>query len=224
VFDAMYPHVIHGVMNPWVGSTDDPAWCAGTSGTPNGVAGIPKEFDNPPSDGRCYGGFSGFNVGSAFDGGWQDVLDKDFRQVLGQPVAAVHPDIYCGGHANATPGGTPTDGDLATCRRVILAALDKGISEQKSPTTLTSNDKMNYRSLGLFALPDEQWSNKPTEQQFVEFAADRTSAAPVATAAAPLGMPNTARGSVVGWLLLVAGVALLAGAALAPRRRWRGGS
>jgi acyl-homoserine lactone acylase PvdQ len=188
VFDAMYPHVIHGVFNPWVGGTADPAWCSGSSG---GVGGIPKTFDNPPSDGRCYGGFSGFNVGSAYDGGFQDALDKAFRQVLGAPVNGPSPDVYCGGSAPATAGGAPIDGDLPGCRRVLLAALDKGIAQKESPTTLTNNDKMQYRSLGLFALPDEQWSNKPTAQQFVEFTADRSS---LPAAVTPASVPGVAPG------------------------------
>jgi len=217
VFDAMYPHVIHGVFNPWVNGTADPAWCSGSTG---GVGGIPKTFDNPPSDGRCYGGFSGFNVGSAYDGGFQDALDKDFRQVLGQPVLGLRPDVYCGGSAPASPGGTPVDGSLQGCRRVLLAALDKGIAQQEDATKLTNFDKIQYRSLGLFALPDEQWSNKPTAQQFVEFTSDRqTAPAPPSVVAAAGGsqLPNTAART-TPWALVL-GLLLLASLPVARRTR-----
>ena len=48
VFDAMFPHVIHGVFNPWVSSTafpaTDPAWCSGAHG---GVGGS-QDVRQPP--------------------------------------------------------------------------------------------------------------------------------------------------------------------------------
>ncbi|GAC1331116.1 MAG: penicillin acylase family protein [Candidatus Dormibacteria bacterium] len=220
VFDAMFPHVIHGVFNPWLKSTADPAWCSGSAGD---MGGIPKTFDNPPSDGTCYGGFGGYNVGSSFDGGWQDALDKDFRLVTGQPVLASRPDTYCGGHAPPAPNAAPTDGDLNSCRAVLLAALDKGIAQQEDPVTLTNRDKIQYRSLGLFALPDEQWANKPTAQQFVEFAADRQSprAAPPARllTADTASLPNTATATGSWWLL--AGLALAAASLPGGRRKAR---
>ena len=126
IFDAWYPHLIHAMYNPWLDPNGPDGNCPG-----HGVSlgGIPKTFDNPPNDGHCYNGFSGFNVGSAFDGGWQDAVDKDLRQVLGQNPAGPHQHVYCGG---ASGGGSPIEGDLASCRRVILSALTKGIHDHQT--------------------------------------------------------------------------------------------
>jgi acyl-homoserine lactone acylase PvdQ len=213
-FDAFYPHLINLVYNKWFGTTGDQPHCNGTFTVPGDV---PKTFDNPPSDGHCYGDrdWAGVNVGSAYDGGWQDALDKDFRQVLGAPVTAPHQNTFCGGgHA----GANVVQGSLATCRREVLAALTEGIAQhQTNYVALTANDKMDYRSLGLFTLAPEQWANKPTQQQFVEFVSDRTSFPDASTARGAL--PNTAAGSGAVVLLLIAATAvpLVAGA----RRRRR---
>ena len=220
-FDAMYPHIIHAVFNPWLNSTpaDNSTWCDGGFTSPGG---IPKTFDNPPSDGHCYGNqdWSGYNVGSAYDGGWQDALDKDFRGVLGQPILTTHPHVYCGGgHTGATPAA-PVEGTLASCRTVLLAALKNGIRDHLSASQVITNDRIDYRSLGLFALPTEQWANKPTQQQFVEFTADRTSLPnPLTITAGTGGSPNTARGSLLPALLLVLASALLVVGAAGARRR-----
>ncbi|MDQ6749108.1 MAG: hypothetical protein M3010_13515, partial [Candidatus Dormibacteraeota bacterium] len=217
-FDAFYPHVVHAVFNPWFATAQnagvDDNYCTGNFHSPGG---LPKTFDNPPSDGHCYGNqdWSGANVGSSFDGGWQDALDKDFRQVLGAPVAGRHVNTYCGGgHA----GATPVQGSLATCRRELLAALQKGISQRQTNfTKLTSNDRLDYRSLGLFGIPTEQWSNKPTYQQFVDFAAtpglapSSTAPPPIPVASAVNSLPGTGTGvppaPIAGlFMLLAAGV------------------
>ncbi|MGI8608476.1 MAG: penicillin acylase family protein [Candidatus Dormibacteria bacterium] len=227
-FDATYPHIIQAVFNPWFNSTTYDAYCQGN----HSPGGIPKSFDNPPSDGHCYGGFSGYNVGSSYDGGWMDALDKDFRQLLGRPVQGAHSVVFCGGgHASGAAPQAPVNGTLATCRAELLASLDRGIIERYAPgktkgtanfdyPALMQNDMIDYRSLGLFALPTEQWANKPTQQQFVQFTADRTSltTTPAAVAMVTGGTPNTARGSLIADLLLLAACLLLLGAATGARR------
>jgi hypothetical protein len=232
-FDATYPHVIQKVFDPWFDTTQQPAYCAGEASPGD----IPKTFDNPPSDGHCYGNFSGYNVGSSFDGGWMDALDKTFRQVLSRPDQGPHSVVFCGGGHTAGPAPqAPVNGTVAACRRELLAALDRGISERYAPgqnnhdyAALMQNDRMDYRSLGLFALPTEQWANKPTQQQFVEFKTDRASlgaaagpgsAGPAAIAGAG-GTPGTTRAPSGAWLVALGALALLAGTAVRPRRRGR---
>lgn len=212
LFDAWYPHLIKAMYDPWLDPTNPDLLCDPAH---NSLSGIPKTFDNPPNDGRCYGNFSGFNVGSSFDGGWYDAINTDLRQVMGQNPAGAHQNLYCGG---ASGGGTPVQGTLATCRREILAALDKGIAgHQTNYALLTAGDRLDYRALGLQALPTEQWSNKPTQIQVIEFLNGR-GGLPIVGAGA--GMPNTAATSPV-WLLCF-GVALAVPAlALGVRRRRR---
>jgi acyl-homoserine lactone acylase PvdQ len=210
-FDAFYPHLIHAIFNPWFDTTGDEAYCVGHISSPGN---IPKTFDNPPSDAHCLGGFDAVNnVGSSYDGGWQDAIDKDLRELLGSPVTGAHQHVYCGGGHVAAAA---VEGTLATCRREILAALTKGIAErEKDPAALTANDRIDYRSLGLFGLPTEQWANKPTQQQFIEFLADRSSL-PVSVATG--GMPTTSTAppllALFGLLVLV----LAASTGVAARR------
>jgi acyl-homoserine lactone acylase PvdQ len=213
LFDAWYPHLVKAIYDPWLDPNKPDNLCDPAN---NSLGGIPKTFDNPPNDGHCYGGFSGFNVGSSFDGGWQDAIDKDLRQVLGRSVAGPHQHLYCGG---ASGGGTPIEGSLVECRKALLAALNKGISDhQANFSTLTAGDRMDYRALGLQGLPTEQWSNKPTAQQFVEFL---TTAEDANRAGGPGSLPNT---STIGPGLAL-GVALgLLALSMLPRRRRRRGS
>ncbi len=214
IFDSWYPHLVHALYNPWLDPNGADVNCPmhGVS-----IGGIPKTFDNPPNDGHCYGSFSGYNVGSAFDGGWQDAVDKDLRQVLGQNPAGPHNHIYCGG---ASGGGTPIEGDLASCRKTVLAALTKGITDhQTNYSILTQQDRMDYRPLGLQGLPTEQWSNKPTEIQVIEFLSNRARQ-PAGPGNATSFLPNTSV-PVPIWILGGGGVVAIFSLGETWRRRRR---
>lgn len=213
LFDAWYPHLIKAMYDPWLDPNNPDLLCDPAH---NSLSGIPKTFDNPPSDGRCYGNFSGFNVGSSFDGGWYDAINTDLRQVLGQNPAGAHQHLYCGG---ASGGGTPVEGSLATCRREVLAALDKGIAgHQTDYAALTSGDRLDYRALGLQGLPTEQWTNKPTQIQVIEFLNSRA----LPLVGVKVALPNTAAPSPL-WVLPFGAALAIPGFAVLIRRRRRGG-
>ena len=220
-FDAFYPHLIHAIYDPWFGATGDQN-CSDASDFILPDAHIPKTWDNPANDAHCYPGhWSGVNVGSSYDGGWMDAIDKDLRQALGAAVNGPHQHLYCGGQKPAVDGGVATEGSLATCRRQVLAALDKGNKEPKpSDTAIAAGDRIEYRSLGLQALPSEPFANKPTQQQFVEFLSHRPrdAAATPANASAPLSLPGSAAGP-PGLALLALLAAVLAGLYALRRRR-----
>lgn len=179
IFDSFYPHAIHTIYGGWLTSN---------------LGGFPKTLDNPPNDAHRYGSYSGYNVGSAFDGGWMDAIDKDLRQVLGRPVTLPHSHLYCG-------GAEATEGSLPGCRTVLLAALDTAIQDHQTDyRKLTADDRLDYRPLGLQALPTSPWTNRPTQQQVVEFTSHR----PRAQAAAVATLPNTGAAPTPALLPLVA--------------------
>ncbi|MHB8509007.1 MAG: hypothetical protein ACYDGR_10235, partial [Candidatus Dormibacteria bacterium] len=197
IWDTWYPNLIHTVYDPWLGTN---------------LGGFSKTFDNPPNDAH-HGGFSGFNVGSSFDGGWMDALDKDLRQVLGRPVLGPHSHTYCGGSAPQAPGAV-TEFSVAGCRDRLLAALDTAVvKHQTDYRALTADDRIDYRSLGLQTLSTSPWSNRPTQQQAVEFFShrDRGTGAALATPTpgVPPTLPNTAGGPASGFLALTALLVLL---------------
>ncbi len=57
------------------------------------------------------------NQGSSYGGGWYGYVDKDLRTILGRPVAGRFKTHFCG------------NGDLATCRDSLYAALDQAAIE-----------------------------------------------------------------------------------------------
>jgi len=108
------------------------------------------------------------HLGSAFDGGVYAHVQKDLRQVLGQPVAGPWSRTYCG------------DGALAACRAALWGSLSAAAASLQSEFGSTdmstwkrtiADDQIEYTSLGLAAVPPAPWINRPTFQQVVQLGA-----------------------------------------------------
>lgn len=118
---------------------------------------LPQPLDNHPRLGQ----------GSAWLGSpWYSYIDKDLRQLTGQPVASPLPYGLCGG------------GDLAECRsdlRDSLAeAVDRVMAAQdvSDPADLTydkSIDFIRHSVGGVVGVRPIDWQNRPTFQQVVDY-------------------------------------------------------
>ncbi|MGP4001481.1 penicillin acylase family protein [Streptomyces sp. 8N706] len=120
--------------------------------------------DESPSVGH---GPTGSHAGSAFQYGWWSYVDKDLRQILGQPVKGKPTRAYCGG------------GGLAACRDTLLATLKQAAG--KAPAEVYPGDAdcaagdqwcadaIIHRPVGGLTHDTVHWQNRPTYQQVVEF-------------------------------------------------------
>ncbi|MCX4798424.1 penicillin acylase family protein [Streptomyces sp. NBC_01242] len=116
-------------------------------------------------------GPSGAHSGSAFQYGWWGFVDKDLRQVLGQPVKGPLARTYCG------------NGDLDSCRDALLTSLKRAAAEPAAAVypgdddckagEQWCSDSIVHRPLGGIAQKSIHWQNRPTYQQVVEFPAHR---------------------------------------------------
>jgi acyl-homoserine lactone acylase PvdQ len=118
-------------------------------------ADLPQRVEDHPRAG----------VGSAYNGGQANFLDKDFRQVLAAPIIGPRSRTYCGG------------GDLGECRDVVVAALTEaadaleeafGSAEVETWVYDDAQDQIPQRAIGLTAAPNMQWVNRPTYQQVAQ--------------------------------------------------------
>ena len=116
---------------------------------------LPERIEDHPRQG----------VGSAYNGGRANYLEKDFQQVLGMPVAARRSKTYCG---DGTPRG---------CADVILGALDeadKALTQEYESDTLDDwvydkeQDFIIQSPVGVAAAPPMEWVNRPTFHQVVQ--------------------------------------------------------
>ncbi|MFD7612131.1 penicillin acylase family protein [Streptomyces sp. NPDC059828] len=116
-------------------------------------------------------GPTGGHSGSAFQSGWWGFVDKDLRQVLGDPVAGPLAATYCGG------------GQLAACREALLTTLRQAVAKPATEvypgdTSCQAGDQwcsdaVMHRALGGITHPAINWQNRPTYQQVVEFPSHR---------------------------------------------------
>ena len=109
------------------------------------------------------------SVGSAYNGGRANFLHKDFRQVLGLPVAQERSRTYC--------GVTPAD----CADRILEAVNTAGDALQAAYETDDvdawvydkSLDEIDQSAVGLPDAPNIPWINRPTFHQTVQVG-DRT--------------------------------------------------
>ncbi|MGQ7748487.1 penicillin acylase family protein [Streptomyces sp. WC2508] len=116
-------------------------------------------------------GPSGAHSGSAFQYGWWGFVDKDLRQVLGQPVKGPLAKSYCG------------SGDLDSCRDALLTSLKQAVAQPATEVypgddnckagEQWCSDSIVHRPLGGIGQKAIHWQNRPTYQQVVEFPAHR---------------------------------------------------
>jgi acyl-homoserine lactone acylase PvdQ len=103
--------------------------------------------------------------GSAFGGGAYSHVQKDLRQVLGQPVVDPFSQTYCG------------SGNLAACATALWSALGQAApllqTEFASPNVVDwkrtiASDEIRSSALGIATSPPFHWINRPTFQQVVQ--------------------------------------------------------
>ncbi|MFD0819657.1 penicillin acylase family protein, partial [Micromonospora zhanjiangensis] len=167
LFDAWWPRLVAGVFRPGLG---DDVYASlvnilsineSPSGGQNG-----DTSGGPPSANQAQS-----HKGSSFQFGWWGYLDKDLRQVLGDPVGGGLGRMYCGG------------GDRAACGRVLADTLTAAAAE---PATVTypgdadcaagdqwCADSIIQSPLGGITHDKISWQNRPTFQQVVSFPAKR---------------------------------------------------
>jgi acyl-homoserine lactone acylase PvdQ len=122
---------------------------------------LPKELDNHPRSG----------VGSSWNEvAWYGYVNKDLRQVLGQPVASPYSRTYCGA------------GWLTRCRTDLRASLEAAVARVLAAQGKTSVDQLTYDkhqddirhvTAGLVGVRPIDWQNRPTFQQVVAFTGHR---------------------------------------------------
>jgi acyl-homoserine lactone acylase PvdQ len=120
------------------------------------------ETDFPINDEPGHG-VSGAHLGSAFDVGFDGIVQKDLRSVLGDKVAGPLNRVYCG------------DGSLATCRAALESSLSQAIAESPdqvypADSVCAAGDQMcsdsiQFRAIGVISQPLIEWVNRPTFQQ-----------------------------------------------------------
>jgi acyl-homoserine lactone acylase PvdQ len=126
---------------------------------PGALSEVESNFsiDNQPST----------HQGSAWDTGFYGIVQKDLRRVLRERVRGPLNRIYCGG------------GSLARCRTALGASLLKAATmtaEQVYPAgggcsagDQMCRDDVRYKAIGAITVPPQEWVNRPTFQQAIEF-------------------------------------------------------
>jgi acyl-homoserine lactone acylase PvdQ len=108
------------------------------------------------------------NQGSAYNSGWYGYVDKDLRTLTGRPVTKRFKTRFCG------------NGDLATCRDSLYAALDQAALELEDE--FANGDPNVWRSDAaaerIFFSPGflgttMRWTNRPTFQQAISYSSHR---------------------------------------------------
>jgi hypothetical protein len=139
IIDAWFPGLANAVMSSVLGPLTDR------------FAAIVRRDDFPRP------------LGSSFDNGWYDYIDKDLRTLLGRPVKGQFHERFCG------------NGDLATCRAALWSSLDAAgntlaASQGPDPAAWRSDataERINFLP-GL--IPNTiRWVNRPTFQQVVSY-------------------------------------------------------
>jgi hypothetical protein len=117
--------------------------------------------------------------GSAYQEGWYGFMQKDLRDLLGDPVTGPYSRIYCG------------SGNLSACRDSLVASLRAAVATPYSslyPGTGGStpgcldggggdaqmcHDAVHFQPVGGVGVKDISWINRPTFQQAVELFSHR---------------------------------------------------
>lgn len=164
VMDAWWPLLVQAEFAPGMGE-----------GLFNAAVNA-LQVNESPSGGQQLQGVSTIaqaqgHKGSSFQDGWWGYVNKDIRQVLGDPVKDPFPQEFCGG------------GDLAQCRQILLASLQKAAAEPASQVYPGDSncaagdqwcaDSIIQSPLGGITDPKISWQNRPTFQQVVQYPAHR---------------------------------------------------
>jgi acyl-homoserine lactone acylase PvdQ len=135
----------------------------------------------PTVGGNLYGHIAGMladdhnrtdHLGSAFQGSAYGYVQKDLRELLGEPVRGSYSRVYCG------------RGKLGKCRAALLDSLREALRHSTDaelypdgPCELGTDghaaspqacaDSIDYRAVGGITQPRMPWINRPTFQQAV---------------------------------------------------------
>ena len=108
------------------------------------------------------------NQGSSYGSGWYGYVDKDLRTVAGRPVSGRFKTRFCG------------NGDLATCRDSLYAALDQAATELEAQQGTANPDDWRSSATAerIFFAPGflgttMRWTNRPTFQQAISYSSHR---------------------------------------------------
>jgi len=145
IMDAWWPLLVKADLEPALGSTM--------------LSDIEGDFgiDNTPES----------HQGSAWDTGFYGIIQKDLRAVLGQRVRGGLNRVYCGA------------GSRQRCRTALEASLLQAATETPAQVYPKNgscaagdqmcHDEIQYRALGAITIPPQEWVNRPTFQQAIEF-------------------------------------------------------
>ena len=105
--------------------------------------------------------------GSAWDVGFYGIIQEDLRDALGQRIGRPLNRVFCG------------EGSLSRCRAALEASLLQAATEsadQVYPKNASCaagdqmcHDEIQYDALGAISVPPQEWVNRPTFQQAIEF-------------------------------------------------------
>jgi acyl-homoserine lactone acylase PvdQ len=106
--------------------------------------------------------------GSSYNSGWYGYVDKDLRTIAGRNVAGRFKTRFCG------------NGDLATCRDSLYAALDaagqelEAVFENPNPDDWRSDASAEriFFAPGILGTT-MRWTNRPTFQQAISYSSHR---------------------------------------------------
>ncbi|HVA61784.1 MAG TPA: penicillin acylase family protein [Mycobacteriales bacterium] len=222
LMDELYPTLIEAIFDPILkaGGVED------VNGLPYRYSVLPLDFANTPG---------GSNVGSAYDGGWEGYLVKVLRQLRGEPVAQPFgPEIMtriCGGGAASCRAAI--DGALSATYSAMVSAngsptvasWTRSTASEQAGVSQPVYDSIHYTAVGIVGQPAQDWQNRPTFQQVIEFPGSGPSGAARArigaVSSSSASLPATGEG--LGLPLAAAGALALAGLAATTRRRQRAG-
>ena len=147
LMDAWYERLIHAVFDPQLEGLYD---------------AIPLGFDDTNRINH---------IGSSYQDGFEAYLQKAFKARLGLPVAAPFAQLACGS-------------SLGACRAALKSSLLDAVSALQAkfgggPSTWKADKELEtikFSAIGLVAVPDIDWQNRPTFQQVVQVFCDRSAA------------------------------------------------
>jgi acyl-homoserine lactone acylase PvdQ len=125
------------------------------------VDALPQGLDDHPRQ----------HIGSSWNGvAWYGYVNKDLRQILGDPVQGRYSRTYCGG------------GSLAACQAQLRASLHAAVQAAMAAEGVPSVDQLTYDkanddivpvTAGVVGVRPIDWQNRPTFQQVVSFTSHR---------------------------------------------------
>jgi hypothetical protein len=168
IFDAWYPLMVAGEFKTTLGAdlygsivnalqiNESPS-----GGQPGDIGAYPSSSNEAQP-----------HKGSAFQYGWWGYVDKDIRAVLGDPVAAPLPYLYCG------------NGDRTACAQTMASTLAQAVAQTPAQVypadsicTTAGNqwcaDAIVQNPVGGITDVPIAWQNRSTYQQVVSFPSGR---------------------------------------------------